>query len=169
MKKLLSFLLAVTMMVSMLSVNAFAAEAECDVAEAPAEATMYDVELNSSGIVSITDENGAAAPRSVTSSISGYGNANLTSSSNVMVVWVDASGFGGVGITVTTSCSNWNGTITFNVTPNNGSAILGNKYISSNGTSEFHNLWHNSPAYYTIAFGGIPAGYTVHAQVWIYG
>ena len=169
MKKMLSFLLAVTMMVSMLSVNAFAAEAECDVAEAPAEATMYDVELNSSGIVSITDENGVAAPRSVTSSISGYGSSNLTSSSTLMVVWVDASGTGGMGITVTTSCSTWNGQITFNVASNSGYVPVGGKTISTNGTSVFNNLWHSSPAYYTIAFGGIPSGHTIHAQVWIYG
>lgn len=77
----------------------------------------------------------------------------------------------GVGVTVKTSCSpNWkNGKITFNLLGSDGSHPLKNEIISVDGKSDWHNLLHKSPAYYLASFDGIPEGYTIHVQVWIYG
>lgn len=166
MKKLLAFLLSTVMLLSVGSTTAFAAESTPKLTHNTTEATMYNVELNSDGIVSITNQNGKRMPAS---SISGYNNGNITSSSNGFLVWVNASGTGGMGVTVTTSCSSWNGTITFDLMGNNGSHPISGQYISSNGSTEFHNLSHSSPAYYLANFSGIPSGHTIYAQVWIYG
>ena len=166
MKKLFSFLLAIATVLCVCSANVFAAEISPEKPNETIDATMYDVELNSNGIVSITDENGGVVPLST---ISGYSNGDLTDSSSGLLVWTDASGIGGMGVTITTSCSTWNGTMTFDLIGNNGSHPIKGEYISSNGSKEFHNLLHTSPSYFLATFSGIPSGHTVHAQIWIYG
>ena len=171
MKKFLGIFLALVMMFSASTLTAFAAEPETDNIR---NATFYDMEVDSSGIVSITDEDGNEVDTSdsegqLRSSISGYNQADLTNTSNGLLVWVNASGIGGMGITVETSCSTWNGTVTLHIAPNSGSAVVNGDYISVNDHVEYHNLLHASPAYYYVGLGGIPSGHTVHIQVWIYG
>lgn len=167
MKKFLSILLALLMLMS-ISATAFAAEPAEDISK-KTEATVYNVVLNSDGIVSVSDEDGGIMPLS---SISGYASGSVTSSSPGFLVWVDASGIGGMGVTVKTSCPGWNGTITFDLISNDGNSHpVKGKSISTNGESQYHNLFHGIPvpAYYLANFSGIPAGYTVNAEVWIYG
>lgn len=166
MKKVFSILLAFSMVMS-LSIPAFAAESPVEVSVA-AEATMYTMELTSEGIVSISDEDGNIMPFS---SISGYQNGNVTENSNSFLVWVDASGLGGMGVTVKTSCSTWTGTITFNLIGDNGSQPIKNSSISTNGEKNYSNLFHGLPVpnYYLAGFSGIPSGHTIYAQVWIFG
>ena len=167
MKKLFSILLALVILLSFSS-PAFAAETTEDVSN-DVKATLYNVDLTSDGIVSVSDENGNIMPLS---SISGYNQGDVSSNSSGFLVWVDSSGIGGMGVTVITSCSNWNGTITFNLASDTGSYAVKGAAIPTNGESQWHNLIHglpSTPAYYLAVFSGIPAGYTVHAQVWIYG
>ena len=175
MKKFFSILLAMVMTFSLFA-TAFAAEPAVD-SNNENNATMYNVVLNSDGIVSVSDENGDIVPLSdgesdimPLSSISGYNKANLTSSSHGFLVWVDASGIGGMGVTVKTTCSTWkNGTITFNLVANTGANPIKDAHISSNGETKWNNLLHGSPAYFLADFSGIPSGHTVTAEVWIYG
>ena len=167
MKRFLGILLALVMTMAV-STTAFAAENETT-NNNTVKATKYDVKLNSDGIVSVSDENGSVVPLS---SISGYANGNVSSGSSYFLVWVDSSGVGCMGVTVKTSCSNWNGTITFSLVSDRGSTAISNQSIPTNGERQYNNLIHGlpaQPAYYVANFSGIPAGYTVHAEVWIYG
>ena len=166
MKKFFCILLAL-IMTTFLSSTAFAVAPSVD-ANNDVEATMYNVVLNSDGIVSVSDERGNIMPLS---SISGYQNGNVTNGSPGFLVWVDASGIGGMGVTVKTSCSNWSGTITFDLMGDNGHYPIESEHIPTNGEKQFHNLMHGLPvpAYYLASFSGIPVWYTVYAQVWIYG
>lgn len=171
MKKFSCILLALLLVLS-LSIPAFAAEIQNDVnadVNTDVEATMYSLELTSEEIVSVTDEDGNIMPLS---SISGYASGDISSTSSGFLVWVDSSGIGGMGVTVKTSCPNWNGTVRFDLVSDRGSKAVTEAYIPTNGSTEFHNLLHGlpgTPAYYLANFYGIPAGYTVNAQVWIYG
>lgn len=159
-----------------LSATAFAAENGTN-SNNENNATMYNVVLNSDGIVSVSDENGDIVSISdeesgimPLSSISGYNKGNLTSSSRGFLVWVDASGIGGMGVTVKTTCSTWkNGTITFNLAANTGAIPIKDAHISSNGETKWNDLLHGSPAYFLADFSGIPSGHTVTAEIWIYG
>lgn len=167
MKKFLSIILALVMTMAV-TTTAFAAEPKTTNTDT-IDVTKYNVELNSDGIVSVSDENGNIMPFS---SISGHTNGYVSSKSPSFPVWVDSSGIGGMGVTVKTSCSNWNGTITFNLMSDKGSHAIINQPIPTNGERQYHNLMHglpSQPAYYLAGFSGIPDGYTVNAQVWIYG
>lgn len=175
MKKLFSILLTLIMTIS-ISATAFAAETTHDFTKTKTP-TMYNVALNSEGIISISDKEGNtlrdlenANSIMPLSSISGYNNGNLTSSSKGIIIRVSAEGIGGMGVTVKTSCSTWtNGTITFNLIADTGANPIQNAKISSNGETKWSNLMHGSPAYFLADFSGIPSGHTVYAQVWIYG
>lgn len=167
MKKFFCIILALALVLS-LSVHAFAAEVTSDV-KTDVEATMYNLEVTSKGIISVSDENGNVLPRS---SISGYASGDVSRDSTYFLVWVNSSGIGGMGVTVKTSCPNWDGTIRFDLVSDRGSKAITEEYITTNGTKEFHNLLHglpSTPSYYLANFSGIPEGYTVNAQVWIYG
>lgn len=167
MKKILCAVLVLAMMMS-LSVTAFAAE-PVNTTNNDVKATKYSVELDSNGIVSVSDENGNIMPRS---SISGYQNGDVTSNSSGFIVWVDSSGIGGMGVTVKTSCPEWNGTVTFYLVSDRGSVAVNGDNITTNGETYYENLIHGlpgTPAYYLANFNGIPDGYTIHVDIWIYG
>lgn len=167
MKKILCTVLALVMMMS-LSATAFAAE-PADTTNNDVKATKYSVELDSDGIVSVSDENGNVMPRS---SISGYQNGDVSSNSSAFLVWVDSSGIGGMGVTVKTSCPEWDGTVKFHLVSDRGSIAVNGDYISTNGETYYENLLHglpSTPAYYFANFSGIPDGYTIHVDIWIYG
>ena len=105
------------------------------------------------------------------SSISGYNQATLTSSAKGMLVECSASGIGGMGITVETSCSQ---TYNVNLVGSAGSSSLAtselNKTISTNDHKEYHNLHHSGDfRYYLIGLDGIRSGDQVFVKVWIYG
>ena len=167
MKKCFCILLSLVMIMS-LSATAFAAEPK-DNSNNDVKVTKYDVELGSEGIVSVSDENGNIMP---TSSISGYANADVTSNASSFRVNVSASGIGGMGVTVKTSCANWNGTITFSLISNTNSKPINQERIPTNDETYFNGLVQglpSSPAYYIALFEGIPSGYTIHVDIWIYG
>ena len=167
MKKLFSFLLATIMIVSVCSAQTFAAEVKPEAENTATKATMYNIELNSEGIVSVTDINGKELEES---SISGYAQGNVTSTSTGFIVDVDASGMGGMGVTVKTTCSTWqNGTIKFTLANNYGDVVIRGEDIPSNGERKFEGLFHISPSYFSASFQGIPSGHTIFAQVLIYG
>lgn len=173
MKKIFNVFLALILTV-VFSAPTFAAETS-SISAKSITPDIYNVALNSKGIISISNKNSIRDLNSNNeiiplSSISGYNNGNLTSSSKGFIVRVSADGIGGMGVTVKTSCPTWtNGTITFNLLGNNGSIPISNAKISSNGETKWSNLMHGSPAYFLADFSGIPSGHTVYAQVWIYG
>lgn len=168
MKKIVSIFLAIIMMATLPSA-AFASEFSGEIESTLPKATLYNLALNSDGIVSVSDENGDIMPLS---SISGYQNGNVSKGSSGFTVWVNASGIGGMGVTVKTSCPNWpDGEIRFTLIGENGSVPINNSLIYANGEANYSNLWHGLPvpSYYLAGFSGIPEGYTVYAQVWIFG
>lgn len=107
------------------------------------------------------------------SSIGGYAHAVLTKNNSAVLVRLDASGIGGMGITVDTSCASGNYYVQCTGNPypatgvTNASSI--SRTISTNGHYYWENLWHSSPAYYIINLGSIPEGVSVTVDVWIYG
>lgn len=135
-----------------------------------ANSTCYNIELNSDGITSITDQNGNEIKSdSVTrSSISGYESDTLSGNPCGVQVFVNANGWGGMGITVKTS-SSWNGYMSLDVLGDDGHAPLTSAAVYSNDETEFHNLWHYTPMYYLFSFRGIPTGQSVSVQIWVYG
>lgn len=171
MKSLIKRWVAIFLVATMCLVTgatAFAAEPETT-----ESATCYNLEVSSDGIVSCTDENGnevsTISPRS---SISGYGSDTLSSSNPAIVIYPDASGIGGMGITIKTS-SSWNGYMKLIAVAQYSSSsyatLIDDYAISSNTEVYFNDLLHRSPGYIMFAFDGIPSGKTVSAQIWVYG
>lgn len=147
--------------------TAFAAEPQPDV-----EATCYNLEVSSNGVVSCTDENGNEVPTiSPRSSISGYGSGSLSSSNPAIIIYPQASGIGGMGVTINTS-SSWSGYMKLTAVAHYASSnatLINNYAVSSNTEVYFNDLLHRSPGYIMFAFDGIPSGKTVNTQIWVYG
>lgn len=164
-RRILSLALSAVVACMSFGTTAFAAEPTEQL-----DATCYNVELTSEGITSITDQNGNTIdPYSVTrSSISGYESDTLSGDSCGVQVFVDANGWGGMGITVKTS-SSWSGYMNLDVLGDDGNAPLTGKAIYSNGETQFSNLWHYTPMYYLFSFRGIPSEQSVSVQIWVYG
>lgn len=164
-KRLLGIVLSAMFVCMSLGTAAFAAEPV-----KPVDATCYNVELTSEGIASITDQDGNEIdPSSVTrSSISGYESDTLSGDPCGVQVFVDANGWGGMGITIKTS-STWSGYMSLDVLGEDGNAPLTGKAVYSNGETQFHDLWHYTPMYYLFSFRGIPSGQSVNVQIWVYG
>ena len=126
---------------------------------------LYNLEVTSEGIVGINE---ASVERSTTSSISGYDARTVVNTDSGVTIFVDASGFGGMGVTIKAS-SSWNGTMYVHMFDNLGNVVFESEPVSSNGETQFHNLWHWSPDYFGVNCTGIPDGVSVYVQVWIYG
>lgn len=129
----------------------------------------YDVKVSSEGVTSITDEKGNVADSSVVrSSISGSGEGTLNSGYDGIQVFVNTSGWGGMGVTVNAS-SSWNGYMSMDMLGSDGSKPVRDKAVHSNGETYCNNLNHYNPAYYLFTFKGIPSGQSVYIRIWIYG
>lgn len=163
-KRILSACLIVMLTIMSFSTTTFANELQ-----KTKETICYNVEMTSEGIEFITDKNGkpidSISPRS---SISGFDQRSLTPNSAGIQVFVDASGSGGMGVTINAS-SSWNGYMSVNMLGSNGSTAFTGRAVYSNGETKFNNLRHSSPTYYVLTFAGIPSGQSVFVQVWIYG
>lgn len=154
-------ILTVVAICSCMVLTAFAAESE-----APQKATCYTLEVTSDGVSSCHDENGEAiSPRS---SISGYASETMTRDPNPIQVVVQASGWGGMGVTVKTS-SSWSGYMSLDIIASDGSVPLEGAAIYSNQETYFNNLRHYSPTYLMFSFRGIPSGQSVSVEIWVYG
>ena len=165
-KRSLGLVMAMVMACMCMVTTAFAAETETD--NAP-EAKCYNLEVTSDGIESVVDEDGNKVdPGLLRSSISGYNQATISGDPVGVLVFVSASGVGGMGITVKAS-SSWSGYMSLDMIGSNGSIPLSGKAVYSNGETQVNNLQHNSPSYYVFSFRGIPSGQSVFVQIWVYG
>ncbi len=133
------------------------------------EATRYDLEVSSEGIVSCTDENGNSVSNiSPRSTISGYTNGTVNRNNPMLVLYPDvATGIGGMGVTIKTS-SSWKGN--FNVTigahyVSGMNTVLQNASISSNAENYFEDLMHRAPGYLVFTFGNIPVNTNVKVEI----
>ena len=146
-----------------LTVSASAAEATTNNSE-ELNGQHITYEVTSDGIVSV-EYDGEVAP---CSTISGYKNGSLTSSSAILKVPVTASGVGGMGITVKTS-SSWNGYTSMAINSSDNTVYVENYALWSNDEVKFENFGHSSPSYIAVSLYGIPSGKSVYVEVWIYG
>ncbi len=160
-KRFIGIFMSAIILFTLSATTAFAAEPST-------EAVAYNMEITSNGIVSITDENGNAAPASVYSTISGYEQKTLTGDPAGVIVYVSASGIGGMGVTIETS-SSWNGYMSLDILGSDGSTPASGISVYSNTTKYLNNLMHYSPAYFLFSFRGIPSGQSVFAKIWVYG
>jgi hypothetical protein len=163
-KRILSIALSAMFVCMSLGRTTFAAEPD-----GTTNAICYNVELTSEGINSVTDNDGNEInPAVLSSSISGYEQDTLSGNPCGVQVFVDASGWGGMGITIKAS-SSWSGYMRLDVLGADGSSPLTEKAVYSNGETKFNSLWHYTPSYYLFSFAGIPDGNSVYVQIWIYG
>lgn len=106
--------------------------------------------------------------------VNGYASATLDSSHKfVVVICHDTQGIGGMGITITTSCSSG----TYNMRVRGFDAYDVNaaftskidRTITTNGTFYWEHLMHNADLHmYGFSFD-VPDGVTADVQIWIYG
>ena len=167
--KRFSVFAVVVVMFIMTGITVYAEESDMSFSDI----SCYNLEISSEGVVSCTDENGNILPViEPRSSISGYGNEYLTSSITAIVIYPEASGIGGMGITINTS-SNWNGYMSLIAEAQYGTSshnrIIDNYAIPSNGEIYFNDILHFGPTLLVFAFDGIPQGQTVYTQIWVYG
>lgn len=154
-KKLFSLFVAFSLCMA-IAIPVFAEENSTD-ASAP-NCASYTLEVTSDEV------------KVVRSSVSGYGSKILTSqgSGNGILVSCNGSGWGGMGITIDTHCSQGNYTIEFigTSTIGFGSDISG--IITTNDHIVFEDLIQRNLSEYMIVFT-IPEGVSVSVEVWIYG
>ena len=170
-KHIMTTLFVAVMMLSM-SVTSFAAGNDNVPAEA-SKATLYNIEVTSNGIASISKEYGSNSTASVRSSMSGYEQKTLSGNPDGVIVYADASGIGGMGATVEAS-SSWNGYMNLDIVSSDGKTKVTGLSVPSNGTWKLDDVrpggvTHYSPAYFVFAFRGIPEGQSVFVKIWIYG
>lgn len=163
-KRLLGLLLTAVFFFISSSSTAFAAEIK-----ETTNTNCYNIEVTSEGIMSMTDQNGTIIePNSARSSVSGSGEATLVSGNDGIQVFVNTSGWGGMGVTINAS-SSWNGYMSMNMFSSEGRTLLTGRSVYSNGETYFNNLKHYNPQYYLFTFKGIPSGKSVYIRIWIYG
>lgn len=157
-------------LVAMLACMSFATTAFAAELESSTKSKCYTIEVTSEGLASITDKEGKEINTYTTlrSSISGYEQRSLTSNSAGIQVFVEASGCGGMGVTINAS-SSWSGYMSMNMLGSDGRMTVEGKAVYSNGETYLNNLSHYSPSYYVLTFSGIPSGQSVFVKVWIYG
>ena len=136
----------------------------------PAFAEENPTDVFASNCASYTLEVTSDEVKVVRSSISGYGSKTLTKqgSGNGIFITCNGSGWGGMGITIDTHCSQGTETIEFigTSTIGFGSNIEGT--ITTNDHIVFEDLIQRNLSEYMIAFS-IPEGFSVFVEVWIYG
>ncbi len=160
-KKVLSCIMATVLCLSF-NATAFASEATEPAIEQSAQSQNADIQFYT------ISSNGDIMPLS---SISGYGQATLTSDVKGMLVTCSASGLGGMGITVDTSCRN---TYQVHLVGEPTSATISTSkidtQISTNDHYENGRLHHSGDfRYYLIGLDGIRSRDEVLVKVWIYG
>lgn len=167
MKRRIIAIFLATIMCFITATTAFATEPETS-----KKATCYNLEVSSNGVISCSNENGDELPViTPRSTISGYENANITSDHAFMMVDVEASGWGGMGITIKTS-SDWKGNFYVSADAmyiNSFADLFDRKQITSNGENYFEDLFHRTPSYILFSFYEIPPTATINVQIWVYG
>lgn len=122
--------------------------------------------------VSATETTPVGEPFSVdstTSSISGYEQKTVTSTSPSFLVYCTSDGIGGMGITINNTCST-NYRIGVSVYEGDtGVLLIDNQTAYTDREVQFHDLFHWGGGPYLIKFHDIPEGVSVLSQVWIYG
>lgn len=164
-KRLLSIVLSIMLILGATGVQAFAADAtDTD------NVTLNTVELTSEGIVQVTDDEGDPLDPSplIESSISGFKQATLNEDPAFVFVVTNATWFGGMGITVKTF-SSWSGYMSMDVVTSDGDLPLSGRAVYSNGEVQYHDLVHYSPSFMIFKFSGIPSDQSVFVQIWVYG
>lgn len=156
--KLFSLLVVVALCLAM-SVPAFAADVNAD--------------TNSNRLIGCVtlrvDENGTT-PISTRSSISGYGHVTINGDGQGVYINCNGEGFGGMGVTVKTTCSSGTHTIQMFGMPVMGDAsIISSRNMTTNQELKFNNLWQSDLSRYFVGLT-CPSGTPPFlAEVWIYG
>ncbi len=119
--------------------------------------------------VSAESINSPSGTFSTNSSISGYEQANLTKDKAAMLIYVDAEGIGGAGITVKTSCSAHYRIGLSVFSPDMSEAVCDNITFYTDSEVQFHDLIQMGGNPYVVILHDIPEGVTVFTQVWVYG
>lgn len=152
MKKLISAIVALAMIFA-LSCTAFAAELPED--------------TPSVGPVVSTDASDEVSPRST---ISGYAKGTISKDSpHVTIFPSEASGWGGLGVTVKLTCSQ-NLTLELYILEyDTYRLVLDDGIVRTNQENYFNDLQHRSGYYYIFTFVNIPEGVTIDYEIWMYG
>lgn len=170
-KRTLAIIMAIAMCFSM---STFAFATEPSDSEEPSaiygnvigEATY----LVSDGDMTLVDSSGDTAGIMPLSSIGGYNQKTITGGKGSILIDCNGQGWGGMGITIRTSCSYGDYPLIFEglATIGSGSYIQG--VISTNGEKFFSDLGQNNLDVYAITFQGTQS-YTPDflVRVWIYG
>lgn len=144
-----TLLVAVTLLST--SATVFAAEnTDKQLSTDEPKAKVYNMELTSEGISSVTDENGN--PISARSSISGYEQATLTSNPGGVIVYTDASGYGGMGATVESS-SSWNGYMSLDILGSDGLTKATGLSVRTNTTWKLDDVISGGITHYVDSRG----------------
>lgn len=160
-KRFFAVLLAATMCLSFSAV-AFAAEPSTENGN---KTSMNDVSKETQEVQDASD----VARRG---SISGYAQATITSERNTLVVWCDSSAIfnSGMGITINASNANFNGYVTANGYPQQGTAdSFSGRQLHMGSEIKIDGLTHRGCSAYIIRFDGLQPGQSFLAKVWIYG
>lgn len=103
------------------------------------------------------------------STISGYEQFTFSKEHPSNVIYCNAEGWGGMGITIKNHCSaNYRiGVSVFE--GGSGRVLVDNATAYTNGEVQFHDLVHYSSNPYIIQFHDIPEGVSFVSDIWIYG
>ena len=105
----------------------------------------------------------------VRSSVSGYNQKSIVSGSRTLAINCTGSGAGGMGITIETSCSAGNYTLSYQGAASQGIATSISGTMSTNGHVEKHNLYQEDLGQYIMTFS-LPSGVSSYfVKVWICG
>ncbi len=103
------------------------------------------------------------------SSVSGYNQKAIVAGDQALVINCTGSGAGGMGMTIETSCSSGNYTLTYRGAAYEGIASSVSGTMSTNGHIEKHNLYQEDLGQYVMTFP-LPSGVSSYfVKVWIYG
>lgn len=103
------------------------------------------------------------------SSVGGFNQVTITSSSNAILIECNGSGWGGMGITIKTSSSYGPEGVSFHGASVIGSASSIDGNMSTIDEKVFNNLWQMDLQEYCIAFDMAHGTNSFFVQVWIYG
>lgn len=103
------------------------------------------------------------------SSISGYAAATLTGPSGGYSIYVTASGWGGLGVTITNSSSSEGYCKATLQEVSTGRYMFVNDTVPLNGTIYWSHLLHMGSSEYILTFDDYPSDVSFFSQCWLYG